>query len=376
MQKGVVRQLTEDGEALLRTETYIGGDGLEQGMSRQARLVQALTRQLSGRVQAVRDLSAMADRDVAWVNRLAIGAVERDDAIRTVDAGTGTHWVHTFGAARLDVPDLELYGLSAAQVPAAEQALAHVHGSPARAGPEGRADAAHRRARLPRARARGVAARQPGLARGRQGRPGPRPRAGRPARDAVAPAPLAARPLQEGLRRRAEGPAPESSSSSQSGSTHSPSSPSGRSSPHSSRRRGAPSSGPMARSAVLGLEPPGRPRPVQPAPLAVDGQHLHARLGVQRAARRGSSRRPRDPAATMASAVISSASDRAWAMIGCGGSSVSMIRVIDWAASTMRSEADGQVQQPAQLVGVLELVRRRAGPSPPGRGRGRRSGPR
>ena len=128
MQKGVVRQLTEDGEALLRTETYIGSDGLEQGMSRQARLVQALIRQLSGRVQAVRDLSAMADRDVAWVNRLAIGAVERDDAIRTVDAGTGTHWVHTFGAARLDVPDLELYGLSAAQVPAAEQALAHVHG--------------------------------------------------------------------------------------------------------------------------------------------------------------------------------------------------------------------------------------------------------
>lgn len=128
MQKGVVRQLTDDGEALLRTEAYIGSDGLEQGMARQARLVQALARQLSGRVTGVRDLSAMADRDVAWVNRLAIGAVQRDDAIRTVDAGTGTHWVHTFGAARLDVPDLELYGLSAAQVPAAESALAHVHG--------------------------------------------------------------------------------------------------------------------------------------------------------------------------------------------------------------------------------------------------------
>ena len=128
MQKGVVRQLTEDGEALLRTEAYIGTDGLEQGMARQARLVQALARQLSGRVTGVRDLSAMADRDVAWVNRLAIGAVQRDDAIRTVDAGTGTHWVHTLGAARLDVPDLELYGLSAAQVPAAEAALDHVHG--------------------------------------------------------------------------------------------------------------------------------------------------------------------------------------------------------------------------------------------------------
>lgn len=127
MQKGVVRQLTEDDEVLLRTEAYIGTDGLEQGMARQARLVQALARQLSGRVEGVRDLSAMADRDVAWVNRLAIGAVERADAIRTVDAGTGTHWAHTFGAARFDVPDLELYGLSAAQVPAAEAAIAHVH---------------------------------------------------------------------------------------------------------------------------------------------------------------------------------------------------------------------------------------------------------
>lgn len=130
MQKGVVRQLTDDtdGAVLLRTETYIGSDGLEQGIARQARLVQALSRQLSGRVTGVRDLSAQADRDVAWVNRLAIGAVERPDAIRTAEAGTGTHWVHTFGAARLDVPDLELYGLSRAQVPAAETAIGHVHG--------------------------------------------------------------------------------------------------------------------------------------------------------------------------------------------------------------------------------------------------------
>lgn len=129
MQKGVVRQVQEDDdEALLRTETYIGGDGLQVGLTRQAQLLQALNRQLSGRVTGVRDRSAMADRDVAWVNRLAIGAVEHDDAIRTVDAGTGTHWVHTYGAARLDVPDLELYGLSRAQVPAAEEALAHVHG--------------------------------------------------------------------------------------------------------------------------------------------------------------------------------------------------------------------------------------------------------
>lgn len=129
MQKGVVRGLVDDdGAALVRTETYIGSDGLVTGMARHARLVQGLARVLAGRVTGVRDLSAMADRDEAWVNRLAIGAVEHDDAIRTADAGTGTHWVHTFGAARLDVPDLELYGLARAQVPAAERVLAHVHG--------------------------------------------------------------------------------------------------------------------------------------------------------------------------------------------------------------------------------------------------------
>lgn len=128
MAKAVVRQLVDADTPLLRTETYLGADGIEQGMARQAQLVQALARQLTGRVLGVRDLSAMADRDLAWVNRLAIGAVERGDAVRTVDAGTGTHWVHTHGAARFDVPDLELYGLSRAQVPAAEEAIAHVHG--------------------------------------------------------------------------------------------------------------------------------------------------------------------------------------------------------------------------------------------------------
>ncbi len=127
MAKAVVRQLVDDdGSPLLRTEAYIGNEGLVQGMTRQAQLVQGLARQLSGQVAGVRDLSAMADRDVAWINRLAIGAVERHDAIRTVDAGPGTHWVHTYGAARLDVPDLELYGMAKSQVPAAEDAIAHV----------------------------------------------------------------------------------------------------------------------------------------------------------------------------------------------------------------------------------------------------------
>lgn len=127
MAKAVVRQLVDDdGSPLLRTEAYIGNEGLVQGLTRQAQLVQGLARQLPGRVAGVRDLSAMADRDVAWINRLAIGAVERHDAIRTVDVGPGTHWVHTYGAARLDIPDLELYGMPKVKVPAAEDAIAHV----------------------------------------------------------------------------------------------------------------------------------------------------------------------------------------------------------------------------------------------------------
>ena len=129
MQKAVVRRVVDqrDGAALLRTETYIGDQGLKEGMKRQAVLLQAVARQLRGHVRGVRDLSAMTDRDEAWMNRLAIGAVELDDAIVVRDAGEGTHWVHTFGAARLDVPDLELYGVRRAQVPAAEEALRHVH---------------------------------------------------------------------------------------------------------------------------------------------------------------------------------------------------------------------------------------------------------
>ena len=130
MQKAVVRRLLDqrDDAPLLRTETYIGDQGLKEGMKRQAALLQALARQLRGRVEGVRDLSALTDRDEAWMNRMAIGAVELDDAVVVRDEGEGTHWVHTFGAARLDVPDLELYGLHKAQVPAAETALRHVHG--------------------------------------------------------------------------------------------------------------------------------------------------------------------------------------------------------------------------------------------------------
>jgi hypothetical protein len=128
MQKAVVRAVREDdGTALLRTEAYLGSDGLAGGMQRQAKLLQALARQLKGRVVGVRDHSAATERDVAWMNRVSIGAVSRDDAIVTVVDGEGTRWVRTHGAARFDVPDLELYGLNAGQIEPATQLLASVH---------------------------------------------------------------------------------------------------------------------------------------------------------------------------------------------------------------------------------------------------------
>lgn len=129
MQKAVLRQVVDEADdvPLLRSEAYIGSDGLSNGMRRQAQLLQALGRRLRGRVVGVRDLSAEADRDEAWLNRVAIGSVTRDDAIAVVAEGEGTWWVRTHGAARFDVPDLELYGLNRAQLPAAEVALGHVH---------------------------------------------------------------------------------------------------------------------------------------------------------------------------------------------------------------------------------------------------------
>lgn len=129
MQRAVVRRTTddEDGAPLLRIETYVGDQGIKEGMRRQALLLQALARQLRGRVQAVRDLSARIDRDEAWMNRLTVGAVEMDDAITVHVAGEGTRWVFTHGAGRFDVPDLELYGLKQHEVAAAAPALRHIH---------------------------------------------------------------------------------------------------------------------------------------------------------------------------------------------------------------------------------------------------------
>ncbi|MEX2549124.1 MAG: hypothetical protein WD638_02770 [Nitriliruptoraceae bacterium] len=129
MQKGVVRAV-HDPDAdrpLLRTEADIGSDGPITGMQRQAKLLQALSRPLGARVRGVVDLSAEVERDVAWMNRVAIGAVEHADAIVTRVDGEGTRWVRTHGAARFDVPDLELYGLNRSQADAAGPVLQHVH---------------------------------------------------------------------------------------------------------------------------------------------------------------------------------------------------------------------------------------------------------
>ena len=129
MQKAVVRSLRDevDERPLLRTETYLGEDGLAGGMQRQAKLLQALARQLKGRVEGVRDHSARTERDAAWMNRVAIGAVQHADAIVTVVDGEGTRWVRTHGAARFGVPDLELYGCNRSQAAAAPEVLGHVH---------------------------------------------------------------------------------------------------------------------------------------------------------------------------------------------------------------------------------------------------------
>jgi hypothetical protein len=129
MQKAVVRATSDerDGAPLLRIETYVGGDGVLVGMRRQAQLLQGLARQLRGRVHGVRDLSAATEHDEAWIHRLAIGSVSPEDAITVVAEGEGTWWVRTHGAARFDVPDLELYGLPKVKVAAAEPVLRGVH---------------------------------------------------------------------------------------------------------------------------------------------------------------------------------------------------------------------------------------------------------
>jgi len=124
MQRAVVRTLEdEDGVALLRTEAMIGADGLVGGMERHGQLLEALARALTGaEVVGVRDLSARTQHGPDWLARIAGGDVQLEDGVRSVVAGEGgVRWIHTHGAARFGVPDLELYDLG--EGPAVDHAL-------------------------------------------------------------------------------------------------------------------------------------------------------------------------------------------------------------------------------------------------------------
>lgn len=126
MQRAVVRRLTDDGRHMLRVEAYVGDGGPREGIKRQAALLQGLARHVD-RVEAVADLDARVDHDLGWLNRVVVAGGDVHTLIAHEEDGTGVRWLHTHGAARFDVPDLELYGLSAGQVPAASAALRHVH---------------------------------------------------------------------------------------------------------------------------------------------------------------------------------------------------------------------------------------------------------
>jgi hypothetical protein len=199
MQKAVVRATEDerDGAPILRTETYIGSDGLVHGMKRQAQLLQALARQLRGRVQGVRDLSGVADRDEAWMHRLAIGAVEVEDAITFVSEGEGTYWVRTHGAARFDIPDLELYGLPKVKVAPAEPVLRRVQDQLLRGGLKAELSLTRRHPRLPRPGPRRLAARPARLARRRPRRQGARPAPHRSAREPLGAPQATVRPVPD-----------------------------------------------------------------------------------------------------------------------------------------------------------------------------------
>jgi len=133
LQRAVVRsaEAEEDGAALLVTETDIVADGLVEGLTRHAELVAALARALPGRVQEVRDLSARAVRDEAWLTRVAHGVPQATDGVSALLGASAqgpraVGWALTHGAARFGVPDLELYGVPPGREAAAVAVLGHV----------------------------------------------------------------------------------------------------------------------------------------------------------------------------------------------------------------------------------------------------------
>jgi hypothetical protein len=133
MQRALVRSLTgDDGAALLLTEASIGDDRPDQGLARQAQLLQGLARVIGPAVVGVRDLSSQREHAPSWLPRIAVGAAEPEDAIAVTVEGDevddrSVHWVLTHGAARFGVPDLELYGVRSEQVADAVATLRQVH---------------------------------------------------------------------------------------------------------------------------------------------------------------------------------------------------------------------------------------------------------
>jgi len=129
MQRAVVRAAEDEaGRPVLRVEAYVGDQGPREGIKRQTALLQGLLRHLEGPAPtAVRDVDAMVDHDVAWLHRTAVAGLDLQGAVDFKVDGEGVRWVHSHGAARFDVPDLELYGLSAGQVEPGIAALRHVH---------------------------------------------------------------------------------------------------------------------------------------------------------------------------------------------------------------------------------------------------------
>ncbi len=131
LQRAIVRSAEDDGTALLVVETDIVADGLVEGLTRHASLVDALARVLPGRVVAVRDLSARTVRDEAWLARVASSDPQAQDGVSAVigaqaEGVRGVGWALTHGAARFGVPDLELYGVPSGSEDAALSLLGRV----------------------------------------------------------------------------------------------------------------------------------------------------------------------------------------------------------------------------------------------------------
>jgi hypothetical protein len=139
MQRAIVRTADDAGAPLLLSEVTIAADGIVEGLSRQATLLLALASVLPDRIRGVRDLSARVARDTPWLARVATGVVATEDAVVTVVGAAPTTskttlpadrntvgWVLTHGAARLGIPDLELYGVPPGALDAARAVLTRV----------------------------------------------------------------------------------------------------------------------------------------------------------------------------------------------------------------------------------------------------------